>query len=39
MCVYSVFSELSLATTITVLTPGSCYHMTSFNHSGEKATD
>ena len=34
-----VFSELSLATTLTVLTPVSCFYMTSFNYGGKEARD
>ena len=34
-----VFSELSLATTIPVLTHFSCYHMASFNYDGKRARD
>ena len=33
----SEFSKLSLATAIMVLTPVSCYYMTSFNYGGKKA--
>ena len=33
------FFELSLATTITVLTPVSCDHVTSFNYNDKKARD
>ena len=35
----SEFSKLFLATTIMVLTPVSCYYMTSFNYGGKKARD
>ena len=35
----SEFSKLSLATAIMVLTPVSCYYMTSFNYGGKKARD
>ena len=35
----SEFSKLSLVTAIMVLTPVSCYYMTSFNHGGKKARD
>ena len=35
----SEFSKLSLVTTIMVLTPVSCYYMTSFNYGGKKARD
>ena len=34
-----MFTELFLATTITVLTPVSCYYMISFNYGGKKARD
>ena len=34
-----VFSESFIATTIMMLTPPSCYHMTSFNYGGKKARD
>ena len=34
-----MFPEASLATTITVLMPVSCYYMTSFNYGGKKARD
>ena len=34
-----VFSELSLATTSTVVKPVSCYYITSFNYGGKKARD
>ena len=34
-----MFPESFLATTITVLTPVSCYYMTSFNYGGKKARD
>ena len=36
---YRVFPESFLATTITALTPASCYYMTSFNYGGKKARD
>ena len=35
----SEFSKLSSATAIMVLTPVSCYYMTSFNYGGKKARD
>ena len=34
-----MFPELSLATTITMLMPISCYYVTSFNYGGKKARD
>ena len=34
-----VFSELPIATTITLLTPVSCCYMTSFKYGGKKARD
>ena len=34
-----MFPELSIATTITVLMPISCYYVTSFNYGGKKARD
>ena len=34
-----MFTELFLATTITVLTPVSCYYMISFNYGGKKERD
>ena len=34
-----VFPESSLATTIMVLTPVSCYYITPFNYGGKKARD
>ena len=34
-----MFPESSLATTITVFTPVSCYYKTSFNYSGKKARE
>ena len=36
---FHVFSELPLATTIALLTPISCYHVTSFDYGGKKARD
>ena len=36
---YRVFPESFLATTITALTPASCYYMTSLNHGGKKPRD
>ena len=35
----SEFSELSLATAIMVLTPVSCYYMSSFNYGGKRTRD
>ena len=34
-----VFPELSIATTIAMLTPASCYSMTSFNYGSKSARD
>ena len=34
-----MFSESYLATTITVLTPDSCFYMTSFDYGGKKTRD
>ena len=34
-----MLSESFIATTIMILTPPSCYHMTSFNYGGKKARD
>ena len=34
-----IYIELSLATTITVLKPVSCDHVTSFNYDDKKARD
>ena len=35
----SEFSELSLATAIMVLTPVSCYYMSSFNYGSKRTRD
>ena len=39
MSVFPLLSFSLLATTVTVLTPVSCYYMISFNYGGKKARD